>query len=201
MQLSVTLKRYNINHMEIGQEQILVARAKAEPQAFAELYEEYYSRIFGYVLRRTANLQLSQDITSEVFFKALKGVGRFNWRGIPFSSWLYRIAAHEIANSYRHTAGENKYLQEVRTSPFSQEYLNAELELRKNEEYRTLQEAISRLPPKYQEVIALKYFEDKEIKEIAGILSKPEGTVKSLLHRGIEKLRNILTQDERQGEK
>ena len=201
MQLSVTLKRYNINHMEIGQEQILVARAKVEPQAFAELYEEYYIRIFGYVLRRTANLQLSQDITSEVFFKALKGVGQFNWRGIPFSSWLYRIASNEIANSYRHSAGDNKYLQEVRTSPFSQEYLNAELELRKNEEYRTLQEAISRLPPKYQEVIALKYFEDKELKEIAEILSKPEGTVKSLLHRGIEKLRNTLTQDEKEGEK
>jgi RNA polymerase sigma-70 factor (ECF subfamily) len=57
------------------------------------------------------------------------------------------------------------------------------------------------LPPKYQEVIALKYFEDKELKEIAEILSKPEGTVKSLLHRGIEKLRNTLTQDEKEGEK
>ena len=66
------------------------------------------------------------------------------------------------------------------------------MELRKNEEYQTLWEGISRLPPKYQEVITLKYFEDKELKEIAEILRKPQGTVKSLLHRGIEKLRSTL---------
>jgi RNA polymerase sigma-70 factor (ECF subfamily) len=186
------LKRYNINHMEIEREKILVARAKLEPEAFGELYEEYYSRIFGYVLRRTANLQLAQDITSEVFFKALKGINNFYWRGISFSSWLYRIASNEIANSYRRNVNDHKYLQEVRTSPLSQDYISAELELRKNEEYQTLWEGISRLPPEYQEVITLKYFEDKELKEIAEILRKPEGTVKSLLHRGIEKLRSTL---------
>ena len=186
------LKRYNINHMEIEREKILVARAKLEPEAFGELYEEYYSRIFGYVLRRTANLQLAQDITSEVFFKALKGINNFYWRGISFSSWLYRIASNEITNSYRRNVNDHKYQQEVRTSPLSQDYISAELELRKNEEYQTLWEGISRLPPKYQEVITLKYFEDKELKEIAEILRKPEGTVKYLLHRGIEKLRSTI---------
>lgn len=182
--------------MEIEHEHLLVAKAKTEPLAFGELYEEYYSRIFGYVLRRTANLTAAQDITSEVFYKALKGLHSFNWQGVSFSSWLYRIAANEIADSYRKSARENKYLQEFRVSPLSQEYISADLELRKNEEYRSLQEGISHLPPKYQEVIALKYFEDKEIREIAEIMCKREGTVKSLLHRGIEKLRIILSRDE-----
>jgi RNA polymerase sigma-70 factor (ECF subfamily) len=196
VQLLRVLRRYNNNHMEIEHEQLLIAKAKAEPLAFGELYETYYSRIFGYVLRRTANLQLAQDITSEVFFKTLKGLSKFNWQGISFSSWLYRIAANEIANSYRRSVKDYQYLQSVRTSPLSQEYISAEQELRKNEEYRNLQEGISRLPAKYQEVIALKYFEDKEIREIAEIMKKPEGTIKSLLHRGIEKLRIILSQDE-----
>ena len=87
--------------MNLEQEKELVERAKSDTGAFGELYDQYYSRILGYVLRRTASIEIAQDVTSEVFFKALKHLGQFHWRGVPFSAWLYRIACHEIANNLR----------------------------------------------------------------------------------------------------
>ena len=72
--------------MELEQEKQLVGRAKNDPVAFGELYDRYYSRILGYIIKRTANIELAQDITSEVFFKALNNLHKFHWRDIPFSA-------------------------------------------------------------------------------------------------------------------
>lgn len=184
--------------MDLEQEKELVERAKSDPEAFGELYDHYYSQIFGYVLRRTASVEAAQDITSEVFFKALKNLRRFRWCGVSFSSWLYRIAGHEIANYFRKNKREPICLEEVSDSiehsagSAETELLEAEAELKRYEEYLALHKNISRLPIKYQEVITLRFFENKTIKEIGEILGKPEGTVKSLLHRGLEKLRKLM---------
>ena len=184
--------------MDLEQEKALVERAKDDAEAFGELYDEYYNPIFGYVLRRTATIEVAQDVTSEVFFKALRNLRQFHWRGVPFSSWLYRIATHEIANYFRGSKRRQIRLGEVSNSisisnPSAEtELLQAEAELRRREEYRALHESISRLPLKYQEVIILRFFENKQLKEIGGILGKKEGTIKSLLHRGLEKLRKFM---------
>jgi RNA polymerase sigma-70 factor (ECF subfamily) len=149
-------------------------------------------------LRRTADVEVARDVTSQVFLKALKNIGRFQWRGVPFSSWLYRIAANEVANSYRERRRRRIHLEQSRevtddsdNSP-EDELARAEEELRKHEEFLCLHENISRLSFRYQEVIALRYFEHKHLREIGEILGKSEGTVKSLLHRGLEKLRQLM---------
>ena len=183
--------------MNVDQERELVERAKNNAEAFVELYDEYYSQIFGYVLKRTANIEVAQDVTSEVFFKAFKNLRQFHWRGVPFSSWLYRIATNEIANYFTKSKPWQFSLEEVSNSiSFSDpstgtEFVQAEAELRRHEEFLTLHENISKLQLKYQEVIILRFFEDKRLKEIGEILGKREGTVKSLLHRGLEKLRKL----------
>ena len=102
--------------MDLEQERELIERAKNDTEAFGELYDRYYSQIFGYVLRRTANIEIAQDVTSEVFFKALKNLGQFRWRHVPFSSWLYRIATHEIANYFRKSKHRQLCLEEVSNS-------------------------------------------------------------------------------------
>ena len=181
--------------MDLAQERALVERAKTDPEAFGELYDDHYSRIFGYVLRRTANVEVAEDVTSEVFFKALDKLGQFRWRGIPFSAWLYRIAAREIATSFRKRHRQQTVLREyydstaVADPSAEDELVRAEAELLRHRQYLALHENVARLPPKYQEVIALRFFEGKQIREIGEILGRREGTVKSLLHRGIEKLR------------
>jgi RNA polymerase sigma factor (sigma-70 family) len=183
--------------MNIEQERVLVERAKNNNEAFSELYDQYYSQIFGYVLKRTASIEVAQDVTSEVFFKALKNLRQFRWRGVPFSSWLYRIATNEIANYFTKSKTWQFSLEEVSNSISSSdpstetELLQAEAELRRHEEFLTLHENISKLQLKYQEVIVLRFFEDKQLKEIGEILGKREGTIKSLLHRGLEKLRRL----------
>ena len=190
--------RYNWWDMDLEQEKELVERAKNDTRAFGELYDHYYSQIFGYVLRRTASIDIAQDVTSEVFFKALKNLRQFRWRGTPFSSWLYRIATHEIANHFRKNKQEQFCLKEVYNSislsnPSAEtELLEAEAELKRHEEFLTLHQNISKLSVKYQEVITLRFFESKQVKEIGEILGKREGTIKSLLHRGLEKLRKLM---------
>ncbi|MBA7505641.1 ECF RNA polymerase sigma factor SigW [subsurface metagenome] len=176
----------------------MVERAKNDTEAFGELYEQYYSKIFGHVLRRTASIEIAQDVTSEVFFKALKNLGQFRWRGAPFASWLYRIATHEIANYFRKNKHRQSCLEEVSnlisiSNPSAEaELLEAEAELKRHEEFLALHENISKLSVKYQEVITLRFFESKQVKEIGEILGKREGTIKSLLHRGLEKLRKLM---------
>lgn len=184
--------------MDLGEEKELVRQARRSPDAFAKLYDEYYPRIFGYILRRTANLEAAQDITSETFLKALARLWQFRWRNVSFSSWLYKIASNEI-NQYFRKAEYRKSvsLEELQEQGFEllspddpeSELIEAQERLKQHQEFLEVQRRITRLPAKYQEVIALRFFEKKQVNEIAEILGKKEGTIKSLLHRAIEKLR------------
>jgi len=172
----------------------LVKRAQHTPEAFAELYEIYYRRIFNYALKRTANVQLALDITSITFLKAFSQIKKYRWRDIPFAAWLYRIASNEINNHYRREGGRRvssieSIAELADTSDYADEVNQAEEELSRHEEFMLLHRKISELPFIYQEVIALKFFEKKKIREMVKILGKKEGTIKSLIHRGIEKLR------------
>ena len=172
----------------------LVKRAQHTPEAFAELYGIYYQRIFNYALKRTANVQLALDITSITFLKAFSQIKKYRWRDIPFAAWLYRIASNEINDHYRREGGRRvssieSIAELADTSDYADEVNQAEEELSRHEEFMLLHRKILELPFIYQEVIALKFFEKKKIREMVKILGKKEGTIKSLIHRGIEKLR------------
>ena len=186
--------------MNLSDEKELIKRAQKNSEVFAKLYDKYYSQIFGYILKRAVDFEIAQDITSETFFKALKNLWKFRWKNISISSWLYRIANNEIANYFRKN---KKYsisldrLKEKGAEPIAlhnpeTEVLKAQEKLKKHQDFLRIQEKITQLPIKYQEVIILKFFEKKKIKEISEILGKKEGTVKSLLSRGLGKLRNLI---------
>jgi RNA polymerase sigma-70 factor (ECF subfamily) len=185
-------------NMDLDEERELVRQAQKSPDAFAELYDQYYPRIFGYVLRRTANLETAQDITSETFLKALKKLWQFQWRNISFSPWVYKIATNEVNQYFRKAEYKKSVsLEELQEQGFEllsphdpeSELIEAQEKLKQHLDFLEIQERIVRLPAKYQEVIALRFFEKRQIKEIAEILGKREGTIKSLLHRAVEKLR------------
>ena len=183
--------------MDLNQEKKLIKSAQKDQEVFVEIYNQYYPQIFGYILKRTANLELAQDITSETFFKALNKLWQFRWRNISFSSWLYKIATNEINQYFR----KGKYksisleiLQEQGFEPIASndpenEIIAAQEELKKHRDFLICQEKIAKLDIKYQEVLTLRFFEQKKIKEISQILNKSEGTTKSLLHRGLKKLK------------
>jgi len=193
--------------MELRKEKELIKEAKKDPEVFGKLYDQHYSRIFGYILKRTADLEIAQDITSETFFKALKGLWRFRWkdtfsvypvghRRCSFGAWLYRIANNEIANYFRKNKHKPVSLEKI-SEPIAvhnpeAEILEAEQELKKHQDFLKIQKEIFKLPIRYQEVITLRFFEKKKLKEISEILGKKEGTIKSLVHRGLEKLKNLI---------
>lgn len=171
---------------------------KNDPQKFGEVYEAFHNKIFGYVYRRTTDYEAAGDITAETFLKAYVNISKFKWNNISLLYWLYKIATNEL----------NKYFNSSKYKPYSlsriqEEYgiditdhSNAETEsiklqneLEKHQEFMRINDSIRMLDIKYQEVISLRFFEHKSIKEIAIILTKKEGTVKSLLSRGIEKLK------------
>lgn len=179
---------------QLQAEKELVKRAQHSPEAFGELYEIYYRRIFNYALKRTASVQLALDITSITFLKAFSQIKKYRWRDVPFAAWLYRIASNEVNDHYRREGGRRiSSIESIAdladTGDYSDEISEAEEELSRHEEFITLHKKISELPFIYQEVIALKFFEKKKIREMVNILGKKEGTIKSLLHRGVEKLR------------
>jgi RNA polymerase sigma-70 factor, ECF subfamily len=179
---------------ELKSEEELVKRAQHSHEAFGELYEIYYQRIFNFALKRTANVQLSLDITSVTFLKALNQIKKFRWRDVPFGAWLYRIAGNEINDHYRRENSRVTSIEQISeladTSEYADEINHAEEELSRQEEFLRLHKKIAELPEMYQEVITLKFFEKKKIREMVEILGKKEGTIKSLLHRGLEKLKD-----------
>lgn len=189
--------------MDLEEEKKLIKSAQTDPLIFGKVYDHYYPMIFGYVLRRTANLDIAQDIVSDVFFKALKNLWKFQWRNIPFSFWLYKIATNEINQYFRKGKRSSFSLEILLEQGFEPsslvspetELLEAEEELKKYNDFIVCRKEIAKLDSKYQDVITLRFFEKKQIKEISGILSKSEGTIKSLLHRGLEKLRKVMVEE------
>jgi RNA polymerase sigma-70 factor (ECF subfamily) len=183
-------------------EETLLKEIARDPQKFGEIYDAFYKNIFGYVFRRTTNYDAAKDIAAETFLKAYAGIGRFTWRKISVLHWLYRIATNELNkyfNSRRYMPESLSRIQEEYGFDIT-DYANAETErilleedLEKHREFMKLHDRITRLDMRYQDVISLRFFEQKSIKEIAAILGKKEGTVKSLLSRGKDILKRTIT--------
>lgn len=179
-------------------EKDLIKEIQQNPEKFEILFNKHYQLIFNYTFKRTADFDNSRDIVSEVFLKAFLNIRKFKWKGISIVHWLYRIATNEINHYYRSKKYKPWLLNRTYdgvpfkydTSYLSEEKASAELEMEKHQQFIKVQVKLKKLPLKYQEVITMKYFEQLKIKEIASVLNKKEGTVKSLLSRGLRKLRN-----------
>jgi RNA polymerase sigma-70 factor, ECF subfamily len=160
-------------------ERLLIEAAQNDPSRFGELYEENFARVYAFIARRVLNRQEAQDLTSEVFQRALQNLHRFEWRGTPFAAWLYRMAANAIADHYRAKA---------RQLPWSQpEITNDEME--QAERRASLSRCVDRLPQDQRRVIVMRFMEERSIREIAGQLGKSEGAIKQLQWRAMQKLR------------
>lgn len=186
--------------MEKETEKLLVETIQKDPHQFGILFDEYYTVIFNYVFRRLGDYDITKDILSETFLKAFLNIGKFRWKGVPISFWLYRIANNEIQQSFRrekYRPGSLDLIVESKgwdtPDPASTPEVKrqAEKEIQRDADFLFIQQEIKKLPAIYQEVLALRYFEQKSIKEIAAIIDKKEGTIKSLLSRGVSKLREI----------
>lgn len=176
----------------------LVARAKAEGEAFGVLYERYVKKIYNYMYYRTGNEHDAEDLTARVFQRALAHLEHYTERGLPFSAWLYRIAHNLVANWHR-DQGRHKVLPLEHVASQELQALGAERPEAMTEtrqEREALRQAIRRLPGERQELLILKFVERLSNAEIGAIMNRSEGAVKSLYHRTLLALRDELARSE-----
>lgn len=177
----------------------LLQKIKADPSVFALLFRRYYHPIFAYVYRRIGHIEDSSDVAANTFYKAFLHINRFTPRGISIKVWLYRIATNETNLYFRHRRRRSVVFSAMDITEagqciqaFAEDSLALEAEMQKHQRFQEVREALKMIPLKYQEVVALRYFEGKSNREIGEILDTKEGTVKSLLSRGIGRLRQKL---------
>ncbi len=167
-------------------ERLLIEAAQKDPARFADLYESNFERVYAYVVRRVGNRAETEDLTSEVFHHALANLKRFEWRGIPFAAWLFRIAANLISDRWQRAGRE----QVDKTSEV--ESLPARAAIEEIERRATIFRLVDALPAEQRRVVVLRFVEQKSIKEVAGEVHKTEGAVKQLQFRALSSLRSRL---------
>ncbi len=159
-------------------ERALIEAAQADPARFVDLYDRHFHRVWAYVIRRTGNHAEAEDVTSEVFRRALEHLPRFEWRGTPFIAWLLRIASNALATRWERQARE--------TGDPPEAFIESDVAL---ERRAMLFQLVERLPEVQRVVIELRYVEGHSLSEVAQQLGKSEGAVKQLQHRALEHLR------------
>jgi RNA polymerase sigma-70 factor (ECF subfamily) len=160
-------------------ERLLIEAAQRDPLRFADLYERHFDRVYAFIARRAAGRADAEDLTAEVFHRALANVGRFEWRGSPFVVWLLQIARNALADRWQRAAWER-----AEPPPESGDGIPVDVDRR-----AVLSELVSRLPQDQQRVVVLRFIEQKSIREIAQELRRTEGAVKQLQFRALESLR------------
>jgi RNA polymerase sigma-70 factor (ECF subfamily) len=172
-------------------ESSLVEEAKTDPEAFGILYERYVRRVYNYIYYRVGNHYDAEDLTARTFHRALDHIDRYVQRGAPFSAWLYRIAHNLVANWHRdHSRRKIISLEDIKFSPQPREGLHQMAEQR--EEKDELLAAIWRLPADRQQLLILKFVEELSNAEIGKVMGRSEGAIKSLYHRTLLSLREML---------
>ncbi len=161
-----------------------MAAAQADPARFAELYELNFHRVYAYIARRVRQRQEAEDLTSEVFHEALRNIGGFEWRGVPFAGWLYRIAAFAIADRWRRMGKASEVPAEEAGEPG----LDAGAE-----RSAMLGQLVDALPTDQRTVLLRRFVERRSIREIAAELGRSEGAVKQLQFRALQTLRSQMS--------
>lgn len=181
----------NFHHSDeqLQQELQIIEAAKIDPEKFAPLYDKYYKQIFNYLFKRMESKDAAFDLTGQVFLKALTHLNTYTFRGVPFASWLYRIAHNEMMQLFRQQKDKraiNTDISEMRSiceeteEPFFEEYIPI------------IKKLILNLKEGELQLVELRYFEKRPFKEIAEILNITEVNAKVRMHRVIEKLKRTI---------
>ncbi|MGH9433472.1 MAG: RNA polymerase sigma factor [Terriglobia bacterium] len=167
-----------------AEERLLVEAAQRDPAKFGELYEINFERVYAFIARRVPNRDEAQDLTADVFHRALANLQRFEWRGAPFAAWLFRIAANAITDRAKRNSKE-RALADLDVP--------ADSDLDEVEHRAQLFRLVNQLPQDQRRVLTMRFAEQKSVREIARELARTEGAVKQLQFRALEKLRARLS--------
>ena len=186
--MNENVSTYHVSKEQIGQEEELIRAAKKDSSKFDLLYKKYYEQIFLFILRRVESEDTAADITSQVFLKALTNLSKYKEIGLPFSSWLFRIARNELYDLYK----QNKIEMVVSVESKGMWEMISEIGEDEKEDYTKLYMALADLTSDEMEMIELRFFEKLPFKEVGEILDITENNAKVRTYRILEKLKTIL---------
>ena len=178
-----------VSEEAVLQEWAEIQAAQRDPARFRPLYDRYFESIFRFVFRRTADEELTGDLCSQVFLKAMQKLDTYQFKGVPFSSWLFRIAANEVAQHYR----QNQKNRVVSADDADLSDIMEEMEEDDNEAHlNNLTKVLDTLEGKDLQLIEMRFFEQRPFKEIAEILDMTESNAKVKTYRILERLKTKL---------
>ncbi len=163
--------------------------ASTSKDVFTELYEQYMPGVFQYISYRVNDIHLAEDLTSDVFLKALKGFKQYRSDKASFFTWLLSIARHMVIDHYR-VSGRRQTIPLEKATEMSSESASPEEEAVRKEELQRLQTCLAGLPQQEQEIISLKFGAELNNRQIAGMLSLSESNVGTIIYRTVRKLRD-----------
>lgn len=181
---------YHQTKVRLEEELDWIQRAKNDPNHFGPLYKKYHEQIFRYIYQRMDDEEMAFDVTSQVFIKAMKNLHKYEFRGVPFSSWLYRIAKSELYQAYR----DKKAERTVNLDSVHLQQMIDEMSEDDSEQNRAkLFKSISQLKEEDMQLIEMRFFEKRSFREIGEILDITENNAKVKSFRALERLKNIFT--------
>jgi len=188
--MAIATSKYHHNEKQITDEEVLIKAAMKEARDFKPLYDKYFLMIFKYVIKRVCDESDAGEITAIVFSKALANLGKYEFRGVPFGAWLFRIAHNEVIKLLK----ENSSKRVVRMTTEQLGIMVEEADESNNEEkVKLMIEALKQLPQPEIDLIELRFFEQRSFKEMGNILDLTENNARVKTHRVIKKLQNIIT--------
>lgn len=176
--------KYHKSKAEISEEGALIDQAKTNLNFFKPLYERYHEPVFRFVYKRCNTIEAAQDICQQVFLKAMKNIGTYQHQGLPFSSWLYRIAFNECNNYFKQHQKERALNLSLKDFELFEEDKEEKEQL-----IQRMKMALNQLKTAELQLIEMRFFEGRSVKEISEILAISESNVKVKTHRAMEKLR------------
>ncbi len=188
-EVRMEVPKKTVSEEAMQKEWAVIRAAQKDPAMFRPLYNQYFESIFRFIFRRTANQNLSADICSQVFLKAIQQIHKYQFKGVPFSAWLYRIASNEVAQHFRNT-------QKNRVISLESSHLHDlfdEMHSGQKESYKNaLIQALDELKESDVQLIEMRFFEQRPFKEIADIIGITESNAKVKTYRILEKLKKII---------
>lgn len=179
---------YHQTNDRLQEELVIIQEAKDNPERFGPLYQKYHEQIFRYIYQRMDDEHLAFDVTSQVFMKALKNLHKYEYRGVPFSSWLYRIAKSELYQAFRdRKARRTVNVESMHLFEMVEEFEEDDSASNK----KRLLQCLSLLKDGDLQLIELRYFEKRSYREIGEILEITENNAKVRTFRALERLKKL----------
>ena len=180
--------------MDLEEQRKLIEEAKQDSESFGKLYDYYFPKIYSFVAAKVSSRDDAEDLVSEIFMKALENLPRYEWRGIPFTGWLFKIARNAL-NNYYHLANKNRVydIEKIRGISENEEKTSPHKKAADEELSTKVRHVMASLPEREMTVVQLKFFSQLNNREIMDVTGLSESNVAIILYRTLRKIKNDLT--------